>query len=419
MFTNQRSEDFLWLRTRMRRPKLLFRIAWSIWFFVFQSPASGIEEQDFALRGFGTLGAACFSTGKWDFLRDERPDGPGRSKHCDSKLDSNFGLQFDGAFGESLTLTFQAVGYHGADDRFTPELTLAHLRWIPSTRTTIRVGRMQNPMFFASEYRNVLYVQPWVRPPTELYNLATAYSTDGAAFSTSLPLKDWRLDLEMGVGKSQFNVVLSGSQEIGAVKSDFAYLGALLERDHWALKAGLLNGRVTYAPSALNLLGLQLVSLGLHELAEDFVFDHKRAMLLGLGIKYETDLWLFQGEYAYRLIDAFNRKQQGAYLLAGRRFGNWMIYGILAGAWSGTRDLLHRLPSGSESDASLQAAIAGVESTVNAAIEDRISLSAGIARPLGSLAILKFQVDYVRPRNRPEDALPSGILTTLNLDFIF
>ncbi len=384
-------------------------------------PLFGMEADDFALRGFGTLGAACFSTGKWDFLRDERPDGPGRSKHCDGKLDSNFGLQFDGAFGESFAVALQAVAYHRADDSFTPELTLANLRWTPSAHTTIRVGRMQNPMFFASEYRNVLYVQPWVRPPAELYNLATAYSTDGAIFSASFPLKGWRLNLEVGVGKSQFDVASSGSLgEVDPVKSNFAYFGALLERGHWELKAGLLGGRVTYTSEAVNLLGIQLAALGLHELAEDFIFDHKKATLIGLGVKYETDRWLFQGEYAYRFIDTFNRKQHGAYLLAGRRFGDWMVYGILAGAWSGTRDLLRHLPPISpETDATLRETFAGVENTVNAAVEDQISLSAGITYPLGTQAILKFQADYVRPRNRPADAPPSGILTTLNLDFIF
>jgi hypothetical protein len=361
-----------------------------------------------ALRGFGTLGVACYSADDHDFLREERPDGPGDSRRCDGKLDSLLGLQLDANISDNLEGTLQFVSYHRADDSFTPDLTQANLRWQINEAFALRAGRIQSPMFLVSSYRNLQHVQPWVRPPIEIYNLIAAYSIDGLELSHRQSLGDWNLSLLGGLGKTRLDASNDNRpSDPDEIKAKFGFLSAQLERGPWRRKGGLTSGRVSYSSPELDAaLSFLENGLGAPQLAADLAMDNKRMLLLGFGASYETDDWLVQSEYLYRTIDAVQRDQHGAYLLAGRRFGDWMPYAILAGRWSQSQ--------GIEDQAVTPQQYAFAKMLVDGTKYDRTSLALGISRRLGEQATLKLQVDWIDPYNHSVEQL-----TTLNLDFVF
>ncbi len=360
-----------------------------------------------SLRGFGTVGVSCYSSDTLDFLREERPDGPGKNRRCDHQIDSNVGLQVDANLTDSVQITGQATSYHRADDTYTPELTLANLRWVINDKLNLRLGRMQLPIYFSSEYRNVLYAQTWVRPPTEVYNLATAYSIDGLELNYNQMLSDWELRVSTGVAESRFDTTWSDApHNTYEAKVHLGYLDLRLSKQSWQFKASLLGGKLSWHQPQVD----YLLSLLNPQLASDLMMIDKRLIIASGGVRYENNDWLIQTEYLYRTIDSFYRDQHGIYLLMGHRFGKWMPYSIFSKRWSESQ--------GKENHATLlDAALA--QAIVNGTYDDHNSVALGLSRQLGEKAIIKYQANIVMPDSGFLQSTTIDTLHTLNLDFVF
>ncbi|MFM9912291.1 MAG: hypothetical protein ACKVN9_02010 [Methylophilaceae bacterium] len=365
-------------------------------------------ESRLSFRGFGTLGIACFSAKGYDYEREERPDGPGKSRTCDAKLGSTLGVQVDATLSENVQATLQATSYHRADDSFTPEVTLANLSWNLGDGVGIRAGRMQWPMFLASEYRNVLFAQPWVRPPVEMYNRASAYSIDGIELNKHTNFGDWAAEFYGGVAHSGFDIArVDGTDDTDQLSTNFAYLNARFKRGDWQFNGGLMGGNVSYANPQLN-AALSLLSTNL---AKELENEDKSLFFLTLGTRYENDLWLLQSEFMYRSNDSLYRDQYAAYLMAGRNFGKWMPYTILSRGWSESQ--------GKEDKATTPFEHNLAKTLVNFTKKDRTSFSLGLSHTLSEKAILKLQAEWIKPDGGT--VVPGALehMLTINLDFIF
>ena len=71
------------------------------------------------------------------------------------------------AFNDKVSLTAQLVA-KGVDD-FEPEFDWYYLTYFASDNLTLMAGRRNIPMYYFSEYSEVGYAYPWMRPPSNLY----------------------------------------------------------------------------------------------------------------------------------------------------------------------------------------------------------------------------------------------------------
>lgn len=83
------------------------------------------------------------------------------------KPDSMLALQARGNLTEKLSFTAQLVA-KGADD-FSPEFDWYYLTYEATDSLSIMAGRRTIPMYYFSEYHEVGFAYPWVRPPSNLY----------------------------------------------------------------------------------------------------------------------------------------------------------------------------------------------------------------------------------------------------------
>jgi hypothetical protein len=369
-----------------------------------------INPNRVAFRGFGTVGLSCFSSDNYDFLRYESPSGPGKSRRCDNRLDSLLGLQLDANLTERLQGTLQTTNYHRADNTFKPEVTLANLRVELSDNNTLRIGRIQNPILLVSDYRNVMYSQPWARPPADMYNLVEVFSFDGIELNHRLEINNDVLTLQGGLVRSNFDASRS-PVATDPIKVRVAYMNVLSERGDWLLKGSILGGNIYYTNPDIEAALAALDSLGASDLASNLSMKDKHVLLIGLGTRYETNQWLVQGEYLYRTIDSFYRDQHDAYLMAGRHFGDWMPYAIVSKRWSKSQ--------GKENLALDPTQYSIAKALVDATDYDSKDLAMGLSFKLNMQAVLKLQIDFIKPDASSSRPTETQRLTTLNVDFVF
>jgi len=81
--------------------------------------------------------------------------------------DTNFGLQSTLVFNDKLSLTSQVTAY--AADDYDVDLSWFLLKYQLTDELRIDVGRKRIPLFYYSDYYDIGYAIPWVRPPGDLY----------------------------------------------------------------------------------------------------------------------------------------------------------------------------------------------------------------------------------------------------------
>ncbi len=178
---------------------------------VVAAEASAVE---FHFGGFGTGSFSTFNNTKADYVLNDQPEGPGRTRSSDIGLDSSLGVQFDLGLNKSLDLGLQIVADRNPDRTVTPEVTVAQMRWRLSPALTVRLGKMPIGAFLNAETRKVRFTMPWVRPPLEVYSLVPTSSRDGVDIIHEGKLGCWFSELHGGLVRSRFDVPLSNSREM-------------------------------------------------------------------------------------------------------------------------------------------------------------------------------------------------------------
>ncbi len=384
---------------------------------------SGIAIETY-LSGFGTASLSCFSSDTADYVINDQPEGAGRTRHCDAGLDSSLGVQLDLGLSESVDFALQIVADRNTDRSYTPDVTLAQLRWRPTDALTLRFGRMPTDAFLHAENRQVRYAMPWVRPPLAVYGLMPTFSQDGLTIIHERRISSWNLEWHGGITRINMDSPLSNSRETSSVEANGPFLNLTLRDRNTRIKLGYAYGKTSISSS-----GVEQILSGLRtfvfpdgaQLADDLAIDRAATHLFGFSVSHERNDWQAMAEFGYRSIEGFFRDQYGAYVTLGRRFGPWMPYSTLARRWT----------RGPDSDSRAGFLQPQVDALLASSRYDTSSLALGLSREITEQTTLKFQADWIQPDknswglyyNHAPDydyANPdSDWLFTLSLDFIF
>ena len=82
--------------------------------------------------------------------------------------DSKFGLQISADVAENMQAVAQILGA-GSDENFDMDVEWAYIDWSLSDSISLRGGKVKEPVFLISDYLEVGYAYPWIRPPQEVY----------------------------------------------------------------------------------------------------------------------------------------------------------------------------------------------------------------------------------------------------------
>lgn len=146
------------------------------------------------------------------------------TEEVDWEPDTMFALQISADVQNNLSITGQLVS-KGADN-FKPELDWLYATYNFSDDLYLMVGRRSLPMYYFSEYMEVAFAYPWVRPPAMLY------WWDMSQFNGVTLTKDFNFD--------EWTVAVSGFT--GKETRD-----ELRSHDYWRSRGGYY-----YAPTQFN-----------------------------------------------------------------------------------------------------------------------------------------------------------------------
>ena len=126
------------------------------------SPTYAIEFDGFLTAGFAVHNQEQTSGEKVTYL-DEITDD------ITFLQDSKFGLQMTADVAENMQVVSQILA-SAEDDNYKMDIEWAYLDYSMNSATSFRIGRIKQPVFLISDYLEVGYAYPWIRPPVEPYS---------------------------------------------------------------------------------------------------------------------------------------------------------------------------------------------------------------------------------------------------------
>jgi predicted porin len=101
--------------------------------------------------------------------------------------DSKFGLQVTADVAENMQAVAQILAA-GSDENFDLDIEWAYVDWRLTNAMSLRAGKVKEPVFLISDYIEVGYAYPWIRPPQEVYrnNPITTINGMEALFQTNI-----------------------------------------------------------------------------------------------------------------------------------------------------------------------------------------------------------------------------------------
>ncbi|MCQ8103489.1 hypothetical protein NP590_05165 [Methylomonas sp. SURF-2] len=293
------------------------------------------ERSMLSLKGFGSLGTSGTDNDSLRFRRDIK-QGRGVGSGWGIDTDSRLGLQVDAEFNNAWHATVQWVARNTTGDFVEQNLDWAFLRWRPLDDLDIRAGRMGFDVFMLSEYRDVGYAYPWIRPPHEFYGGLPVYHFDGMDIAKKFALGEGQLTVKVFGGHS-FNQVPIGLSEQSDQRYTLAGIKLAYEQGNWNARIGYnyaLNN-LELSPlhpllDALNDPALSAVWPDASGLAAKISAKDKAVHFTSVGLAYDDGLWLAQaeGSYIHSELNVYRSVASG-YLSLGRRVGKLTLYTLL------------------------------------------------------------------------------------------
>lgn len=324
------------MRRRLKNPLALFFGMLLLPFLLVAQACAG-DAGDFAVHGFGTLGATRTTSNEADFVRDlSQPTGA--RKHWNGRVDSILGVQANWRLMSEIEAVVQAVSHYRYDRTFTPEISWAYVKYDPTPQLSLRAGRLGTEFFMLSDSRQVGYSYLPVRPPGDFFWHLPFYSIDGGDVALTLPVGEDVVRGKLYYGISDGSAPLADKQwKLDGSAMTGGYLD--YQAGPWLFRLSYANIRFQRDLPIDAVLSAYLPPAGADEARQYLSTANTRSHYYSFGAIYDSGPWQFQ------LM--FNKIRQGSqvfqssdagYLLLGYRVGQLTPYAGYSWVHSDTRD---------------------------------------------------------------------------------
>ena len=285
--------------------------------------------------------------------------------------DNRLGLQIAADINERMSFTAQLLA-RAVPDNFNTEADWAFVGYDVTESFTVRAGKVKLPTFLTSDYIEVGYAYPWVRPPQEVYSLSPITSLSGLDVLWTVPVGDNTLLIQPYFGNSSGTGFVTGMQDAAG----FPAAGTEVEfeaQDLGGINVALSTGIGTFRAGYLTT-----------EVSSPFnggVIDGDKATFISAGMNIDWNNFVGYAEWASRDQDDAAEQgfpdQEAWYVTGGYRFGAWLPSITYAALEKGSPD----------------------DPNVELYSQEQTSITLGMRYELAAGAALKFEATQVEPEN--------------------
>lgn len=278
--------------------------------------ANAANMDDLRISGFGSVGI-----GKSD-------NAIGYAGYTDEKLDweqeTLAGLQFDFQVNERAKFVTQIVANSRYD--YEPKIEMAYASY-DFEAFTARAGKLRLPLFFYSDYTDLGYAYPMIRPSQELYENIVLKGYTGADLLIPIELEDSSILLQPVVG---IGTIDEDDSIVGEVKLDKLFgISANWNVDDFTFRGSYFVAESNPSCDFQNPLSNPYCQLGA-------ILDSQDGQFISLGAQYDNGDLLVNVEAADVQLEGQFYDYQSVSGLVGYRINEFTPY--VSVSWVETTD---------------------------------------------------------------------------------
>lgn len=367
-------------------------------------------DDTFKFSGFASFVGGTFSEENYGYA--------GYTDEISFSPDSVIGLQIGAQVSDNVTVTTQLVA-KGISD-YDVEAELAYLTYAVSRDWDIRAGKIRTPFFYYSDFLDVGYAYPWVRPPVDVYRVLL-FSFDGIDTIYRRNHGDWSSTWQVFYGNTQEDI---DSPTLGVVieteADDLMGVNVQLENDWLTLWAGYVGLDLTQSLTPPTEAVFEILNAqGFTDMVNDFDSRiPKKVDYIALAALVDYEGWLFNAEYTSTTVDRANffLNDEAWFVMMGRRLGDVTVHLTYTTRTEDPDFERNQIPEDNPLHIVVDSAFLNIEdSSLTAGI--RYDLDTGIAL---KAEVSRFDRDIAEPLFPGQDnGLDTGILVNFGIDLVF
>lgn len=230
------------------------------------------------------------------------------------------GLQIKADIGDSLKVASQLIA-RGGSSNYDLEVDWAYLDFHTSTNSNLHVGKFKIPLFIASDYIDVGFAYPWVRPPQEVYSVNPLIALSGLDWFYNIPLKGHNILIQTYYGNGSHQVYVPArsidmtpipipkDRTVPVSTRDTGGINVTLQSDIFSFRLGYFQAKVD---------------------ANALLIDGAKGSFTGIGFTLDTENVVLYSEYVSRDIETDTPRafpdQKAWYITLGYKFQSLLPY---------------------------------------------------------------------------------------------
>lgn len=291
------------------------------------------QEISNRFSGFATFGLVTNDNADLHFRRDVTQNHGSRDGDIEWRTDSLLGLQWQTQWSYQWETTAQIILKDRLNNNVNESIEWAFVRYRPVDGLDFRVGRVGTDIFMLSDYRQVGYTLPWVRPPHDTYGILSFYHFDGADVNKRFDINDGTLNIKAFYGKSdnEFPLVADETKKYRLIfeggGTSFSW-----ERNEWKLRYSYADVEVqnnNANPLIDALINVSPFWPEANDWAERFTTKSKHFKYNQFSVAYDNNSWFVQSEFTRLNSDApIISSSRHFYISAGVRVDKFTFYAL-------------------------------------------------------------------------------------------
>lgn len=336
--------------------------------------------------GFLTAGLAVHDQKEVTYL-------DGITKDISFDNDSKFGLQVTAEVAEDMQAVAQILA-RGSNENYDLDVAWAYLDYRLANGLNLRGGKVKEPVFLISDYFEVGYAYPWIRPPQEVYRNNPINTINGIQLQYTTSIKGLNFLVQPYLGTNTDDVPGTGGQ------------AQFFAERFWGAAMQLSNPSVTLQ---LSFLKVDVSTSGLVPLVDTTgdgnpdapflgggstgevstmnVTSEGKGDLVSLGLSWDVSSFVGYAEIVQRGVTGDQPTAQGDPLSAEALFPDQDAYYVTLG-YRIAKFLPHVTFAHSEAEP-----LAGTMAQMTAVVQDSITL--GLRYELNDSAALKMEFQRI------------------------
>lgn len=281
----------------------------------------------FSIKGFGTGGLVNSSNSGADFVANPifQPIGAGYSNDPSFVVDSKLGIQLDYQATDRLSFTLQALTKQQYNKSIEPVLEWGFAKFKIIPDLYVRAGRIRPALYMLSDYLDVNYANPWIRPPVEFYTSAPLDRMEGVDFLWRPTTGNVSWLVQPYFGYTKLDLPGFYNYSISSLKADNLFgINLSATYSDFTFRAGFGQTDITLNIPPLNDLLLDLQSIcntGLDMTAcqqyNQGSITRKKVNFSSVGMIWDNNEYFIMGEFGKRSTSMYTIADSTSWYISG------------------------------------------------------------------------------------------------------